>query len=145
MASRGSPIASTMATAALERQIGADNAENIKAKVVCEAANSPVTFESGQILKRRGITILPDAFVNAGGVTVSYFEWIRNLAHIRFERIERRYDEMRGLHQVKVMEQLTGNTVPDSIRDGLIKGADELDLVRSGLDDTIRLADQLIS
>ena len=131
--------------AALEGQIHADNADRIKAPLVCEAANGPVTFEADQILRKRGVTILPDAYVNAGGVTVSYFEWIRNLAHIRFGRMERRYDEMRGQHQVDVLEELTGHKLPDAVRADMIKGANELDLVRSGLDDTMRLAYQQIS
>ena len=131
--------------AALEGQIHMDNADRIRAPLVCEAANGPVTFEADQILRQRGITVLPDAYVNAGGVTVSYFEWIRNLAHIRFGRMERRYDEMRGQHQADTLEQLTGQKLPDVVRADFIKGADELDLVRSGLDDTMRLAYQQIS
>ncbi|MCK5498964.1 MAG: glutamate dehydrogenase, partial [Gammaproteobacteria bacterium] len=130
---------------ALESQITADNAENIKAKLICEAANGPVTFEADEILNKRGVTILPDAYVNAGGVTVSYFEWIRNLSHIRFGRMERRYDEMRGRHVISAIEAMTGNDVPDWLEAEIVRGADELDLVRSGLDDTMRLAYQEIS
>ena len=131
--------------AALEAQITKDNAGDIKAKVVCEAANGPVTYEADEILRQRGVTILPDAYVNAGGVTVSYFEWIRNLAHIRFGRMERRYDEMRGSHLANALESMTGSNLPKQVRDELVKGAAELDLVRSGLDDTMRLAYQEIS
>ena len=131
--------------AALEAQITADNAENIRARLICEAANGPVTFEADEILRKRGITILPDAYVNAGGVTVSYFEWIRNLSHIRFGRLERRFDEMRGRHVISAIESLTGHSVPDWLEAEIVRGADELDLVRSGLDDTMRLAYQQIS
>ena len=131
--------------AALEAQITKDNAPEIKARVICEAANGPVTFEADEILRQRGVTILPDAYVNAGGVTVSYFEWIRNLAHIRFRRMERRYDEMRGSHLASALESMTGSSLPKQVRDELVKGAAELDLVRSGLDDTMRLAYQEIS
>ena len=130
--------------AALEAQITKDNAEKIRAKLICEAANGPVTFEADQILGKQGITILPDAYVNAGGVTVSYFEWIRNLSHIRFGRMERRYDEMRGRHVISAIESLTGRDVPDWLEGEIVRGADELDLVRSGLDDTMRLAYQQI-
>jgi glutamate dehydrogenase (NAD(P)+) len=130
--------------AALEAQIHEGNAERIRTRLICEAANGPVTFEADRILKRQGITVLPDAYVNAGGVTVSYFEWIRNLAHIRFGRMERRYDEMRGQYSVDALEELTGQKLPDAVRSNLVKGADELDLVRSGLDDTMRLAYQQI-
>lgn len=131
--------------AALEGQITATNAANINAKLVCEAANGPITFEGDEILNRRGVVVLPDAYVNAGGVTVSYFEWIRNLAHIRFGRMERRYDEMRGQHMAQALESMTGSKLPEIVRDELVRGADELDLVRSGLDDTMRLAYQEIS
>lgn len=131
--------------AALEAQITEENAERINAKLVCEAANGPVTFEADKILRERGISILPDAYVNAGGVTVSYFEWIRNLSHIRFGRMERRYDEMRGRHVLSAIESLTNREVPDWLEAEIVRGADELDLVRSGLDDTMRLAYQQIS
>lgn len=124
--------------AAMEAQITAENAERIRAKLIVEAANGPVTFEADEILMQRGITILPDAYVNAGGVTVSYFEWIRNLSHIRFGRMERRFDEMRGQHLISAMEALTQNDVPEWMRNEIVRGADELDLVRSGLDDTMR-------
>lgn len=129
--------------AALEGVIHSGNAEHIKAKLIAEAANGPVTFEADRILQKKGIVILPDAYMNAGGVIVSYFEWIRNLSHIRFGRIERRFDETRGRHIVQALESL-GGTVPDYLRDELIRGADEFDLVRSGLDDSMRLALQEI-
>lgn len=131
--------------AALEGQITASNAARIKAKLICEAANGPITFEGDEILNQRGVIVLPDAYVNAGGVTVSYFEWIRNLAHIRFGRMERRYDEMRGRHMADALESMTGSKLPEIVRHELVRGADELDLVRSGLDDTMRLAYQQIS
>ena len=131
--------------AALEGQITAANAANIKANIICEAANGPITFEGDEILNQRGVIVLPDAYVNAGGVTVSYFEWIRNLAHIRFGRMERRYDEMRGQHMAQALESMTGSKLPEFVRDELVRGADELDLVRSGLDDTMRLSYQEIS
>ncbi|MCZ6802458.1 MAG: Glu/Leu/Phe/Val dehydrogenase [Proteobacteria bacterium] len=124
--------------AAMEAQITKDNAKNIKTRLILEAANGPVTFEADEILRERGIMILPDAYVNAGGVTVSYFEWVRNLAHIRFGRMERRHDEMRGAQMLKAIETLTGETSTEWMRKELVYGADELDLVRSGLDDTMR-------
>lgn len=130
--------------AAMEAQITKDNADNIKTKLIVEAANGPVTFEADDILRHRGITILPDAYVNAGGVTVSYFEWVRNLSHIRFGRMERRHDEMRGAQMLKAVEKLTGKQAEDWMKKELIYGADELDLVRSGLDDTMRNSYQQI-
>jgi len=128
--------------AALEGQITADNAPNIKAKLIVEAANGPVTYHGDEILRERGITVLPDAYVNAGGVTVSYFEWIKNLSHIRFGRMERRLDEFRGQRIVQALEEMTGKTVPPLLKKDITQGADELTLVRSGLDDTMRLAYQ---
>jgi len=128
--------------AAMEAQITQHNAARIKTKLIIEAANGPVTFEADEILRKRGVPIIPDAYANAGGVTVSYFEWVRNLSHIRFGRMERRYDELRGESIIKAVEQLTGKEAPDSMEKDLIRGADELDLVRSGLDDTMRLAFQ---
>ncbi|MCU7810013.1 MAG: Glu/Leu/Phe/Val dehydrogenase [Candidatus Thiodiazotropha sp. (ex Notomyrtea botanica)] len=130
--------------AAIEGVITESNAPNIRAKLIAEAANGPITFEADRILRNRGITILPDAYVNAGGVVVSYFEWIRNLSHMRFGRIERRLDEARGRHVIRALEETTGSKVPEWISDNLSRGADELDLVRSGLDDSMRQAMQEI-
>lgn len=130
--------------AAIEGVITEDNAPNIRAKLIAEAANGPITFEGDRILRSRGITILPDAYVNAGGVVVSYFEWIRNLSHMRFGRIERRLDEARGRNVIRALEETSGKKVPEWIGNSLAHGADELDLVRSGLDDSMRQAMQEI-
>lgn len=130
--------------AALESQITLQNAARIKAKLIIEAANGPITFGADEILNKKGTIIIPDAYANAGGVTVSYFEWIRNISHIRFGRMQRRHDEMRG-HQVAAMlEEITGHKLSEATRNKVARGADELDLVRSGLDDTMRLAYQEI-
>jgi len=131
--------------AAMEGQITIDNVDRIKANMIVEAANGPVTFEADEKLRARGVVILPDVFVNAGGVVVSYFEWIKNLSHIRFGRMDRRVDEWRGQRIVQALELMTGKTVPDDIRVALSTGADELALVRSGLDDTMRLGYEEIS
>ena len=128
--------------AAMEAQITAENASRIQANLILEAANGPVTFEADQILNKRGVVIIPDAYANAGGVIVSYFEWIRNLSHIRFGRMERRFDEMRGHYQIEALEALTGKVVPQGLKDKIDAGASELDLVRSGLDDSMRQAFQ---
>ena len=126
--------------AAIEGVITAENAPRIRASVIAEAANGPVTFEADEILRQRGKTVIPDAFLNAGGVTVSYFEWIKNLSHIRFGRMDRRLDEMRGQRVVDAIEASSGCRLPDDVRRDLVRGASELDLVRSGLDDTMRQA-----
>jgi len=126
--------------AALESQIHAENAMRIRAKLIAEAANGPVTYQADEILRERGITILPDIYVNVGGVTVSYFEWTRNLSHMRFGRLQHRLDEMRGSNYIAALESLTGKEVPEKLRREIRRGANELDLIRSGLDDTMRMA-----
>jgi glutamate dehydrogenase (NAD(P)+) len=130
--------------AAMEGQITQGNANQIQARLIVEAANGPVTFEADEILRKRGVVILADTYVNAGGVTVSYFEWVRNLAHIRFGRMERRYDETRGAHMLQAIQTMTENPIPEWIKKELVQGADELDLVYSGLDDTMRGAFQQV-
>lgn len=130
--------------AALEGVIHERNAPNIKARLIAEAANGPVTFEADKILQERGVEIIPDAYCNAGGVIVSYFEWIRNLNHVRFGRLDKRFHERRGEHIISAIELATNAEVPEWVRDEIARGADEFDLVRSGLDDTMRLAFQEI-
>jgi len=126
--------------AAMESQIHANNAMAIHAGLIVEAANGPVTYEADEILRNRGVVILPDIYVNAGGVTVSYFEWTRNLSHMRFGRLQRRYDELRGSSYLHALETLTEKVASDRVRSEMVRGASELDLVRSGLDDTMRTA-----
>lgn len=130
--------------AALEGVIHEENAPRIQARLIAEAANGPVTFSADAILRDKGVEIIPDAYCNAGGVIVSYFEWIRNLAHVRFGRMEKRFHEARGHRIIEAIEQATGNPVPESVQKDLARGADEFDLVRSGLDDSMRLALQAI-
>ncbi len=130
--------------AALENQITAANAARIQAKLIVEAANGPVSFAADTILRERGITVLPDIFVNAGGVTVSYFEWIRNISHIGFGRMQRRHDEVRNQRHLALLEALTGAKIADAAHHGIVPGAEEIDLVRSGLDDTLRITYQKI-
>jgi glutamate dehydrogenase (NAD(P)+) len=128
--------------AALEAQVHGGNADRIRAKLVVEGANGPITFEGERILLERGIGVLPDLYANSGGVVVSYFEWTKNISHMRFGRLQRRYEETRAMHHLTALESLTGNQVPDWMRDEIVKGASELDLVRSGLDDAMRQAYQ---
>ena len=130
--------------AALESQITLENADRIQAHLIVEAANGPITYGADEILHKKGVVIIPDAYANAGGVTVSYFEWIRNISHIRFGRMQRRNDELRGHQMAAMLEEVTGAKVSDHLRNSITRGADELDLVRSGLDDTMRLAYQEI-
>ncbi len=133
--------------AALEGVINLSNAANIKAPLIIEAANGPVTAGADQILCDKGCVIIPDMYANAGGVTVSYFEWVKNLSHIRFGRMQRRQEESRHQLVVDELEKLSaamGNswTLDGSFKDKYLRGAGELELVRSGLDDTMRIAYQ---
>lgn len=123
--------------AALENQITPENAPKIKAKIIAEAANGPVTSEAEEILLKKNIMIIPDMYINAGGVTVSYFEWLKNLSHIRYGRMEKRFDQNTYLNFVSLVERTTGKTITEKEKEFLTKGADEIDLVRSGLEETM--------
>ncbi len=129
--------------AALEGVINKSNAADVKARLIIEAANGPVTAGADDILKGMGVVIIPDMYANAGGVTVSYFEWVKNLSHIRFGRMQRRAEESR--HQLLVDElQRLDDHLGDSwsmtprFKQKYLRGAGELELVRSGLEDTMR-------
>lgn len=128
--------------AALERVINLTNADRIKAPLIIEAANGPVTAGADEVLSARGTIIIPDMYANAGGVTVSYFEWVKNLSHIRFGRMERRQDETRHQLLISELEAALGRDLPQSFKEKYMQGSSELDLVRSGLDDTMRNAYQ---
>ena len=123
--------------AALENQITLKNADEVKCRVLAEAANGPTTPKAEAILTRKGILVMPDIFMNAGGVTVSYFEWTRNLGHMRYGRLEKRLDHMKRQRLVSAFEDLAGAKVPPSTRELLIADSEEHDLVHSGLEDTM--------
>jgi glutamate dehydrogenase (NAD(P)+) len=136
--------------AALEGVINLGNAARIKAPLIIEAANGPVTAGADDILREKGAVIIPDMYANAGGVTVSYFEWVKNLSHIRFGRMQRRQEE--GRHQLVVdeLERLStdknlGWQLSPNFKEKYLRGADELELVRSGLDDTMRISYQAMA
>ncbi len=136
--------------AALEGVINLSNAARIKAPLIIEAANGPVTAGADEILRQKGTVIIPDMYANAGGVTVSYFEWVKNLSHIRFGRMQRRQEE--GRHQLVVdeLERLSADTnlgweLSPDFKEKYLRGADELELVRSGLDDTMRISYQAMA
>jgi glutamate dehydrogenase (NAD(P)+) len=123
--------------AALENQITAENAPRIRAKIILEGANGPTTPEAEEILNAKGVLIVPDVYANAGGVTVSYFEWLKNLAHIRFGRIERRHESARGLQMLRAIEGATGRSFTEQQRSEFVPALDELALVNSGLEETM--------
>jgi glutamate dehydrogenase (NAD(P)+) len=128
--------------AAMESQITVNNANRIKAPLIIEAANGPITFDADNILINKGVVIVPDTFVNAGGVAVSYFEWVRNLSHIRFGRMQRRLDEFRGQQFADALEEATGKKISKTRLTKMVHGSGEIDFVRSGLDDIMREAYQ---
>ncbi len=123
--------------AALERQITAENAPRIKAKVIAEGANGPTTGDADIILQQRGVLIVPDLYLNAGGVTVSYFEWLKNLSHVRFGRMEKRFNETSARRLLGGVERLTKQTLSAAEMTELSRGAAEVDLVNSGLEETM--------
>lgn len=123
--------------AALESQITKANAKKVKAKIIGEAANGPITADAEEILLKKGVVILPDMYLNAGGVTVSYFEWLKNLSHMRFGRMEKRFNQNKNMDIINTVEKLTGKTLTDKEKAQIARGADEVDLVRSGLEETM--------
>jgi glutamate dehydrogenase (NAD(P)+) len=123
--------------AALENVINAENAPRVKAKIVGEAANGPCTPEADEIFAQNGIICVPDMYLNAGGVTVSYFEWLKNLSHVRYGRMEKRFTENLNSHILGQIEELSGKKVSDKERAFIMHGPEEQDLVHSGLEETM--------
>lgn len=123
--------------AALENVINGDNAPRIKAKIIGEAANGPLTPDADEIFAKKGTLVVPDMYLNAGGVTVSYFEWLKNLSHVRYGRMEKRFNENMNSHIVAQMENLSGKKMGTKEKEYIVHGADEVDLVYSGLEETM--------
>lgn len=126
--------------AALENQINSENVDHIKAKIIGEAANGPISADAHDRLYEKGILIIPDIYLNAGGVTVSYFEWLKNLMHVRFGRMDKQFEENINTRILQALEKLTEKNVSKDTYDSIAKGADEEDLVNSGLEETMILA-----
>ncbi|HEU4575209.1 MAG TPA: Glu/Leu/Phe/Val dehydrogenase [Chitinophagaceae bacterium] len=123
--------------AALENVINGENASRVKAKLIGEAANGPLTPEADEILIKNGVLVVPDMYLNAGGVTVSYFEWLKNLSHVRYGRMEKRFTENLNTHIIGQIEELTGKQVSKHEREFIMHGPEEADLVYSGLEETM--------
>jgi glutamate dehydrogenase (NAD(P)+) len=123
--------------AALENVINAHNAPRVKAKIIGEAANGPLTPEADEVFIKKGILVIPDMYLNAGGVTVSYFEWLKNLSHVRYGRLEKRFTENQNTQMLEQIEGLIGKKVSYHHRHTIMHGPDEVDLVRSGLEETM--------
>ncbi len=126
--------------AALEGVFTGENAPRIKTKIILEGANGPTTPEADPIFRQKGILVIPDIYCNAGGVTVSYFEWLKNLSHVRFGRMQKRHEVANELNMLKAIEDMTGRKFSDAERATFAKGPDEQDLVNSGLEETMILA-----
>lgn len=126
--------------AALENQLNQDNMKNIKAKIIAEAANGPTTTEAHKHLKDRGALIIPDNYLNAGGVTVSYFEWLKNLSHVRFGRMEKRAEATSYRKILNVIENISDRTFTEEEMESLASGSGEYELVDSGLEETMIVA-----
>ncbi len=123
--------------AALENVIDGNNAPRIKAKIIGEAANGPLTPEADEVFAKKGILVIPDMYLNAGGVTVSYFEWLKNLSHVRYGRLEKRFTENANINILNQIEELTGKKVTQAEKEIIAHGPDEIDLVHSGLEETM--------
>jgi len=123
--------------AALENVIDEENAPKVKAKIIGEAANGPLTPEADDIFVQRGTLVVPDMYLNAGGVTVSYFEWLKNLSHVRYGRMEKRFTENMNAHIIGQIEGLSGKKIDSEEKEFIMHGADEVDLVYSGLEETM--------
>jgi glutamate dehydrogenase (NAD(P)+) len=123
--------------AALENVINGENAPRIQAKIIGEAANGPLTPEADEVFIAKGTLVIPDMYLNAGGVTVSYFEWLKNLSHVRYGRLEKRFTESQNFGIVDQIEKLTGQKIDEDARKKLVHGPDEVDLVYSGLEETM--------
>ena len=126
--------------AAIENVINETNAANIKAKIIGEAANGPITPAGEEILLKKDIMVIPDLYLNAGGVTVSYFEWLKNLSRVRFGRMSKRFDQGTYENLIGIMERLSGNKIAQEEWASMLHGADEIDLVDSGLEETMSTA-----
>ena len=128
--------------AALENQLTAENASNIKAKIVLEGANGPTTPAADEVFRIRRTLVIPDIYANAGGVTVSYFEWLKNLSHVRFGRLERRLQAAASGRLLQAIERATDKGFTDRERASLVPVTDELTIVNSGLEDTMTVVYQ---
>jgi glutamate dehydrogenase (NAD(P)+) len=123
--------------AALENVINGENAPRVKAKIIGEGANGPLTPEADEVFVQKGALVIPDMYLNAGGVTVSYFEWLKNLSHVRYGRMEKRFTENLNAHILGTIEDLTAKKVSDREREFIMHGPEEADLVYSGLEETM--------
>jgi glutamate dehydrogenase (NAD(P)+) len=133
-------VCDILVPAALENVLTGENAPRVKAKIILEGANGPTTPAAEEVFRQRGVMVIPDLYANAGGVTVSYFEWLKNLSHVRFGRMEKRLEESDESRFVTAVEKLTGKQLSPEERSALIHGSEEVDIVNSGLEETMIVA-----
>lgn len=130
--------------ASIENIINTNNAKNIKAKLIVEGANGPVTIGADKILQKKGVSVIPDFYANSGGVVVSYFEWVKNLSKIRYGMMQEREEEKRQANLISALEVMTEKDIPEKLKSKIIKGSTEIDLVRSGLEEKMSETFELI-
>ena len=123
--------------AALENQIRMDNVEKVKARIIAEAANGPITTLASDYLLKKDVLIIPDVYINAGGVTVSYFEWVKNLSNVRFGRLDKRFQKQNFDNIMNIIAETTGKRPSEDLIRKYTSQADEVSLVHSGLQDTM--------
>ncbi len=130
--------------ASIDNIINVNNAKNIKAKLIVEGANGPVTVDADKVLQKKGVRVLPDFYANAGGVVVSYFEWVKNLSKIRYGMMQEREEEKRQANIISALETMTEKDIPEELKTEIAKGSTEIDLVRSGLEEKMSETFELI-
>ena len=123
--------------AAVECQLTEENAARVTASIIVEAANGPTTPEADAIFRSRGVLVVPDLYANAGGVIVSYFEWLKNLSHVKYGRLERRYRAAADKRILKALKTATGTQLSASDEAEIIRPVDEITVVNSGLEEAM--------
>jgi len=123
--------------AAKEKAINKDNADLLNCKVILEGANGPTTFMAEEMLNAKGVIVVPDMLANGGGVTCSYFEWLKNLEHVAPGRMTKKYQEKQNQSLLNMMGYVIPANSPHMRK---LSGASEIDIVYSGLEEIMNNA-----